>query len=99
MIDRRRFMQLGATAGAWLSGVLAMPRGARAAIPGGTLDPAAIPKYQVPLPIPAAMPQSDRIDAATKKHVDYYEIAVREFRQQILPPGMPDTTVWGYGAI
>jgi hypothetical protein len=30
-------------------------------------------------------------------HVDYYEIAVRQFAQQILPPTLPATTVWGYG--
>ena len=27
-----------------------------------------------------------------------YEIAVRQFVQQILPAGLPATTVWGYGA-
>src|SRR4029079_12259035 len=26
-------------------------------------------------------------------------MAVRQFRQQILPRGLPETTVWGYGAI
>jgi bilirubin oxidase len=30
--------------------------------------------------------------------VDYYEIAVRQFQQQILPTGMPVTTVWSYGS-
>ncbi len=29
--------------------------------------------------------------------VDYYEISVKQFQQQILPAGMPQTTVWGYG--
>jgi bilirubin oxidase len=29
---------------------------------------------------------------------DYYEIAVRQFRQQILPTGLPTTTVWSYGS-
>lgn len=32
------------------------------------------------------------------KRIDYYEIAVRQFQQQILPPGMPPTTVWSYGS-
>jgi bilirubin oxidase len=31
--------------------------------------------------------------------VSYYEIAVRQFRQAILPTGMPTTTVWGYGSL
>src|SRR5512144_1196244 len=30
---------------------------------------------------------------------DYYEIAVRQFTQQILLAGMPATTVWGYGSV
>jgi len=30
--------------------------------------------------------------------VDYYEIAVRQFQHQVLPTGMPKTTVWGYGS-
>jgi len=68
-------------------------------LPGGTLDPTTIAKYAAPLVIPPAMPQTK----ATKKHgekpFDYYEIAVRQFKQQILPLGMPETTVWGYGSV
>ena len=30
---------------------------------------------------------------------DYYTIAVRQFRQQILPLTLPPTTVWGYGSV
>ncbi|HSI97533.1 MAG TPA: multicopper oxidase [Gaiellaceae bacterium] len=30
--------------------------------------------------------------------VDYYEIAVRQFEQQILPSGLPMTSVWSYGS-
>ena len=33
------------------------------------------------------------------KPADYYEISMRQFKQQILPAGMPATTVWGYGAV
>jgi bilirubin oxidase len=66
-----------------------------AQLPGGTLDPTTIPKYVEPLPIPSVMPR-----AGTVGHdIDYYEIAVRQFQQQILPPGLPKTTVWGYGAV
>jgi FtsP/CotA-like multicopper oxidase with cupredoxin domain len=32
------------------------------------------------------------------RRIDYYEIAVRQFDQQILPPGLPRTTVWSYGS-
>lgn len=64
-----------------------------APLPGGTLDPTSIPKYATPLVVPPAMPRSES-DAT----VDY-QIAVRQFRQQVLPPGLPMTTVWSYGSI
>jgi len=32
-----------------------------------------------------------------RKYSDYYELAMRQFQQQILPAGMPVTTVWSYG--
>jgi FtsP/CotA-like multicopper oxidase with cupredoxin domain len=36
--------------------------------------------------------------SASASTVDYYHIAVRQFRQQILPAPLPRTTVWSYGA-
>jgi FtsP/CotA-like multicopper oxidase with cupredoxin domain len=48
----------------------------------------------MPLVIPPAMPKTGRIGRA-----DYYEIAVRQFQQQILPLDMPPTTVWSYGSV
>ncbi len=70
---------------------------ALAAIPGGTLDPALIPQFRTPLLIPPAMPRAGKISAQCGDDIDYYEIAVRQFQQQILPAGLPATTVWGYG--
>jgi FtsP/CotA-like multicopper oxidase with cupredoxin domain len=72
-------------------------------LPGGTLDPLTIPKYVTPLVIPPVM---DNDGAANS-----YDIAVRQFQQQILPggiwdtvadptdiyPNFPPTTVWSYG--
>jgi FtsP/CotA-like multicopper oxidase with cupredoxin domain len=69
-------------------------------LPGGTLDPRAIPKYVTPLVIPPVMDHSGT--------PNNYRIAVRQFKQQILPGGLwntlngrrdeyPATTVWGYG--
>jgi FtsP/CotA-like multicopper oxidase with cupredoxin domain len=43
------------------------------------------------------MPRAAKLKVAGGKNIDYYEIAVRQFEQQILPPGLPPTTVWGYG--
>lgn len=96
MITRRRFLQLTATA----SGVLLTTRfssfSALADKPGGTLNVNKISKYQMPLIIPPAMPRTGELNVGGP--VDYYEIAVRQFQQQILPPSLPPTTVWSYGS-
>ena len=53
------------------------------------LDPLSIDKYVTPLVIPPVMNNNGKKDR--------YDIAVRQFKQQILPSGMPATTVWSYG--
>ncbi len=102
MTTRRDFLKLIAAAGgAMLLGnktgairkVFAMP------LPGGTLDPLAIPKYQMPLIIPPAMPRTGKVKVRKGKNIDFYQIAVRQFQQQILPTGMPQTTVLGVWAL
>jgi bilirubin oxidase len=81
------------------AGALIAPA-AFAALPGGTLDPAAISKYQQPLVIPPAMPRTAKVaQGKGEKKISYYEIAVRQFQQQILPAPMPLTTVWSYGSV
>ena len=79
------------------------PPGAVPAFDGSdtcVLDPAAIPKYVTPLVIPPVMNNNGQQDK--------YDIAVRQFKQQILPGGIwntvtgrsdsyPATTVWSYG--
>jgi FtsP/CotA-like multicopper oxidase with cupredoxin domain len=69
------------------------------AIPGGTLPPEGIPKYLTPLLIPPAMPRETKIKTRNAKNIDYYEVGVRQFNQQVLPAGYNPTPVWGYGAI
>lgn len=64
-------------------------------VPGGTLDPTTIPKYVEPLKVPGVMPKKGTLNDGT---IDYYEIAARQFSQQVLPAGMPKTKVWGYGS-
>ena len=70
------------------------------AVPGGTLDPLTIPKYVTPLVIPPVMNNSGAAND--------YDIAVRQFQQQILPGGIwntingrtdafPPTPIWSYG--
>jgi spore coat protein A, manganese oxidase len=72
-----------------------------AAIPGGTLDPAAVPKYVTPLLIPPVMPRAGTIKLKGGKNADYYEISMKPVPggQQILPAPLPKTQVWGYGAV
>lgn len=70
------------------------------ALPGGTLDPTYIPKYETPLVIPPAMPMTGTVKVKGGKNVEYYEIAVRQFGQYILPESMGKmTTVWSYGSV
>jgi FtsP/CotA-like multicopper oxidase with cupredoxin domain len=49
--------------------------------------------------IPPVMPRAGVVPPPGGKPIDYYEISVRQFRQQILPAGLPATTVWGYGPV
>ena len=70
-----------------------------AAIQGGTLDPGGISKFVSGLLIPPVMPQADTLVGLGGKPIDYYEISVRQFAQQILPAEHPKTTVWGYGPV
>jgi FtsP/CotA-like multicopper oxidase with cupredoxin domain len=100
--SRREFIKIGTAAGGglYLSTVFGgVRRVLHAAIPGGTLDPVDILKYATPLLVPPAMPRSGKVKVKKAKNIDYYEIAVRQFPQQILPAGMPATPVWGYGPV
>ena len=95
MITRRLFLKASVLMGA---GFLISWKGDgryifAAPLSGGSLNPLSVPKYQMPLVVPPAMPKTGR-----KHGADYYEIAVRQFQQQILPVGMPLTTVWSYGS-
>jgi spore coat protein A, manganese oxidase len=99
--SRRTFIAWvgGASAGFYLFGRvpgMSAPA-ALAQIPGGTLDPNDVSKYVTPMLIPPVMPRAAVITAPGGKPVDYYEISMRQFAQQILPDGLPQTTVWGYG--
>jgi FtsP/CotA-like multicopper oxidase with cupredoxin domain len=102
MISRRDFLKVTAAFGGSLL-VSRYVEGVRrvfaASIPGGTLDPDSVPKYMNPMLIPPVMPKAGSIKNKAGKHADYYEISMRQFAQQILPAGLPSTTVWGYGAI
>jgi len=97
--SRRAFLKCCGVAG--LALCLPLKWGTRtvyAQIPGGTLDPLSVPKYQTPMLIPPVMPKAGRI-MQRGRPIDYYEISMRQFPQQILPASLPATPVWGYGAV
>jgi FtsP/CotA-like multicopper oxidase with cupredoxin domain len=102
-VSRRDFLRITSGAGAGLlfvgqiAGQLFEIPVAAAAIPGGDLDPVSVQKYVTPLLIPPVMPRAGTITMPGGKRADYYEISMKQFMQQILPAGMPATTVWGYG--
>ena len=102
-LSRRQFFKIGG------GGLLGLYVGSRLGsftelahaepIPGGTLDPAAVDKFVTPLLIPPVMPKVGTFGGKRSGTGDYYEISMKQFEQQILPAGMPMTTVWGYGAV
>jgi FtsP/CotA-like multicopper oxidase with cupredoxin domain len=101
MISRRDFLKLS---GVGVLSLYAATRGkftlrAQAQLSGSTLDPFSVPKYITPLLIPPVMPRAGTIKQKGGKNIDYYEISMKQFSQQILPAGLPPTTVWGYGAV
>jgi len=99
MISRRVFLKISVTsAGTFLIARFGVDRAFAIPLPGGGLDPLSILKFAEPLVIPPAMPRTSRLRVRVGKNIDYYEIAVRQFAQQILPTGLPATTVWSYGS-
>ena len=98
--SRRDFIKTAtAAAGIYWLGPTLMFRGkAIAAIPGGSLDPTNVAKFVRPLVISPVMPPTDEnLVVRGGKNVSYYEIAVHQFQQEILPVGnYPQTKVWSY---
>ena len=101
MLSRRQFIKAtgATTVGLFVATQFGWVQTAVAQIPGGALVPGVVPKYLTPLLIPPAMPKAGTIKNKMGKNGDYYEISMTQFAQQILPEGLPATTVWGYGAV
>jgi FtsP/CotA-like multicopper oxidase with cupredoxin domain len=100
MFTRRTFLKYtgGTTLALFAYSKLGGLRQAIAQIPGGDLDPLSVPKYQTPMLIPPVMPVAGTIKLKGGQNADYYEISMRQKLQQVLPPSLPATTVWAYGA-
>lgn len=95
MLSRRDFLKLTLAGGGAIIFPVTLTSQAAAWVRAQTaklLDPTLIPKFKSPLVVPPVM-QPDSADS----NVPVYEIAVRQFQQQVLPEGLPKTTVWGYG--
>ena len=87
MSTRRDFLKAGALTGSGLylaskSGFIR--RALAQVVPGGSLDPYAIPRFVTPLHMLSAMPPTSAADA-----IDYYEVAARQISRQILPCRSP----------
>lgn len=97
MSSRRSFLRGGAVTGAGLylaSKFGFIARASAQSVPGGSLDPYGIPRFVTPLHVPSTMPPT-----STAGDVDYYEVAARQVRQQVLPAAFPSTPVWAYGSV
>src|SRR4030095_8331820 len=101
MKNRNRFLKTIVFVGI----ALVFPGGVFALSPltGGTLNPMSIKKFADPLPIPGTMSQV--VGHNPNSGYDYYEIAVRQFVQQVLSSvdvngnPLPMTMVWSYGTV
>ena len=75
MLSRRQFLKVIAALGFGLF-IRTMPSGAprvyAAAIPGGTLDPAAVKKFVTPLLIPPVMPRAGVRRLKNGRFANYY---------------------------
>ncbi len=71
---------------------VAEPQGPPPVVPTPSLDPTQIPKFAQALSILPAMPPT-----GTSNGVVEYRIVAAQFSQQVLPPPLPTTLVWGYG--
>ena len=93
-LTRRQFLIGSAAAGTGLF-LVSFAGGTRIVravpIPGASLDPGDIGKFMSPLLIPPVMPRAGVIKPKGGKPIDYYEISMRQFAQQILPAGLPAT--------
>ena len=97
---RRQLLKYGA--GASVALYLPWDPGVRKAfaapVTAPTLPGTGIPKYERPLVIPPVMPRTGTAHVRGGKNADSYEIAVRQFDQQILPTSLPETAVWSFGS-
>jgi spore coat protein A, manganese oxidase len=102
MISRRSFLKLS---GAGVLSLYAAVKGkfalrAQAQIPAARSARMMYSSIRRPCSSRQSCPRLGRsIKQRGGKNIDYYEISMKQFGQQILPVGFPMTTVWGYGSV
>lgn len=62
------------------------------------MDPLTIPKFVNTLDRPAVYSPTVERDINNGKMTNVYKVDIAEFDQQLLPPPLPKTKVWGYGS-
>ena len=67
--------------------------------PEPTLDPNIIPKFVNQLVIPPVYDPMVVRDVHGNVKSHNYIVEMTQFRQQVLPPKFPETTVWGYAGM
>ncbi|HYN30622.1 MAG TPA: multicopper oxidase domain-containing protein [Dermatophilaceae bacterium] len=109
-VSRRTVVRAaGGGSGLWLLGAVGgrayaveapqAPSGTADAEAPARLDAGSVPKFVAPLAVPPVMPRTGRVRLPGGAEGDLYEVSVRQLTAQVLPPGMPATTVWGYGPL
>lgn len=86
--------------GAWSVPLIALLLLAACCLPvagQGLLDPTTIPKYVNQLDPVKVYEPTAITDPVTGGTASAYHVTMSEFEQQVLPPGYPTTTMWGYG--
>ena len=101
MPTRRSFLKLtGATTLAWyVATQTGWTRSGRSPRSPAAARPRRCAEVPDPMLIPPVMPRAATITMPGGKPADYYEISMKQISEQILPAGLPATTVWGYGAV
>lgn len=97
-VSRRGFLQ-ATGAGAltlYVANALGLPKAVAEGIPGGTLPATQIPQFRNRLVVAQIAPCWRRTWTSYGP-TDCYDMSIKQIRQQMLPVGMPQTTVWAYG--
>lgn len=97
-VSRRTFFR-STTAGAlalYTIGADGLPQALGVEIPGSTLPATSIRQFTNKLRVPQVASRKSTTSTPYGT-ADYYEMSMRQISQQVLPWGMPSTTMWAYG--